>query len=63
MFEKNRRKKVRKNFFLYSKEYRDQKMGGKNTREAILTETQQIVRAKNFRKQIVWKKCEKNFFL
>ena len=26
--EKNRRKKVRKTFFLYSHEYRDQKMGG-----------------------------------
>ena len=28
MLRKNRRKKVRKTFFFYSHEYRDQKMGG-----------------------------------
>ena len=37
-WEKNRRKKVRKTFFLYSHEYRDQKKGGK-TRETIFPET------------------------
>ena len=42
--------KSAKNRFLYSREYRDQKMGGK-TRETIYPETQQIVRANN-----VWKK-------
>jgi len=63
MLEKNRRKKERKkHFFLYSHEYRDQKMGGK-TREDILTETQQIVRAKNVGKKIVAKNCEKTFFI
>ena len=58
----NYRKKVRKNVFLYSQEYRVQKMGGK-TRETIFPETQQIVRAKNVRKKIVGKNCEKSFFL
>ena len=36
--EKNRRKKLRKTFFLYSHEYRAEKMGGK-TRETIFPET------------------------
>ena len=39
-WEKNCRKKVRKNFFLYSHEYRDQKMGEK-TSETIFPETHQ----------------------
>ena len=37
-FEKNRRKEVRKNFFLYSHEYRHLKMGGE-TRKTIFPET------------------------
>ena len=37
-WEKNRRKKSAKKVFLYSHEYRDQKMGGK-TRETIFPET------------------------
>ena len=37
-WEKNRFKKVHKTRFLYSHEYRDQKMGGKK-RETIFTET------------------------
>jgi len=62
MLGKNCRKKVRKNVFLYSQVYHVQKMGEK-TRETIFPETQQIVRAKNVRKKIVGKKCEKTFFI
>ena len=53
---------MRKKFFLYSQIYRDQKIGGKK-REIIFPETQQIVRAKNVRKKIVGKRCEKTFFI
>jgi len=38
MLKKNLLKKVRKNVFLYTHEYRDQKMGEK-TREKIFPET------------------------
>ena len=38
MLEKNSSEKSAKNVFLYSHEYRDQKMGGK-TRETIFPET------------------------
>ena len=61
-WEQNRRKKVRKNVFLYSHEYRDQKMGGKNSRNNFSRNTR-IVRAKNFGKKIVSKKCENTFFI
>jgi len=39
-WDKNRRKKLRKKFFLYSHEYRDQKWAEK-TRETITPETHQ----------------------
>jgi len=39
ILKKNRRKEVRKNVFLYSHEYRDQKMGGGETRETIFPQT------------------------
>ena len=45
-WDKNRRKILRKNFFYIHTTIVTKKWGGK-TREAILTETQQIVRAKN----------------
>ena len=50
------------NRFLYSHEYRDQKMGGKK-RETIYPETQHIVRANNVWKKIVAKNCEISFFI
>ena len=52
---------MRKNFFLYSQEYRDQKIGGKK-RETIFPETQQIVRAKNVRKQSSEKSAKTLFY-
>ena len=51
---------MRKNFFLYSQIYRDQKIGGKK-REIIFPETQQIVRAKNVRKKSSEKGAKKHF--
>ena len=53
--------KVTKNVFLYSHEYRDQKMGGQNERNNFSRNTR-IVGAKNG-KNIVWKKCAKRFFI
>ena len=50
------------NTFLYSHEYRDQKMGKKNARNNFSRNTP-IVRAKNVTKKIVVKKCEKTFFI
>ena len=44
--------------FLYSHEYRDQKMGGKKARNYFSRNTP-IVRAKNVREKIVVKKGEK----
>ena len=48
--------------FLYSHQYRDQKMGQKNARNNFPRNTR-IVRAKNVGKKIVCKKCEKTFFI
>ena len=39
ILKKYRRKEVRKNVFLYSHVYRDQKIGGGETRETIFPET------------------------
>jgi len=55
-------KKCEKNFFLYSQEYRDKKIGGKK-REAIIPETQQIVRSNNVWKKIVAKFAKYRFYL
>ena len=52
--------KSEKNVFLYSNEYRDQKMGGKNARNNFSRNTL-IVRAKKGGEKIVGKKCEKRF--
>jgi len=62
MLGKKLSQKSAKNRFLYSHEYRDQKMGGK-TRETIYPETQQIVRTNNVWKNIVAKNCEILFFI
>ena len=56
-WDKNRRKKLRKNFFYIHRNIVTKKLGGKK-RETIFPETQQIVRAKNVRKKINAKKCE-----
>ena len=61
MLGKKSLEKSAKNVFLYSHEYRDQKMGGKNARKNFSRNTL-IVRAKNVGKKIVGKKCEKGFF-
>jgi len=58
---KNRRKKVRKNVFLFSHEYRDQKMGEKNPRNNFSRNTQ-IVRAKKLGKNCR-KKVRKKVFV
>ena len=50
-----------KRVFLYSHEFRDQKMGGK-TRETIFPEKTPIVPAKNVGKKIVSKKVRKHVF-
>jgi len=60
MLGKKASEKSAKNVFLYSHEYRDQKMGGKNARNNFSRNTL-IVRAKNVGKKIVRKKCEKRF--
>ena len=52
--------KSAKKRFLYSNEYRDQKMAGKNAGN-IFSRNTRIVRPKNVRKKIVGKKCEKSF--
>jgi len=52
--------KSAKTRFLYSHEYRDQKMGGNNARNNFSRNTR-IVRAKNILKKIVTKKCENTF--
>ena len=61
MLGKNRRNKGEKSF-LYSHEYRKQKMGTKNARNNFSRNTR-IVRAKNVGKKIVCKICEKTFFI
>jgi len=55
MLGKNCRKKVRKNVFLYSQEYRVKKWGEKRAK--------QIVRAKNVRKKSSEKSAKKRFLL
>ena len=54
--------KSEKNVFLYSHEYRIQKMGGKNARNNFSRNTR-IVRAKNVGEKIVGKKSEKRSFI
>ena len=51
MLRKNSSEKSAKNVFLYSHEYRDQKMGGK-TRETIFPRNTGIVLEKNLRKNV-----------
>ena len=63
MLGKKSSQKSARNRFLYSHEYRDQKMGGGKTRETIYPETQHIVRANNVWKKIVAKNCEISFFI
>ena len=58
---KNRRKKVRKTFFLYSHEYRDKKWGEQNARNNFSRNTL-IVRAKNVGEKNRRKKVRKTFF-
>jgi len=60
MLGKKSSEKSAKKVFLYSHEYRDQKMGGKNSRNNFSRKTR-IVRAKNVGKKIFGKKCEKRF--
>ena len=50
------------NPFLYSHEYRVQKKGTKKARNNFSRNTR-IVRAKNVGKKIVYKKCEKIFYI
>ena len=54
--------KSAKNVFLYSHEYRDQKMGGKKREEKIVIKHTNRV-SKNCWKKIVWKNCENTFFI
>ena len=56
--KKNPLKKVRKKRFLYSHEYRDHKMGGKNARNNFSRNTR-IVRTKNFGKKSSEKSAKK----
>ena len=60
MLGKKSSEKNAKKLFLYSHEYRDQKMVGKNARNNFSRNTR-IVRAKNVGKKIVGKKGEKRF--
>jgi len=53
--------KSAKTRFLYSHEYRDQKMGGKNARNNFSRNTR-ILREKYVGEKIVGKKCEDTFF-
>ena len=62
MLGKKSSAKSAKKRFLYSHEYRDQKMGGKNGRNNFSRNTR-IMQAKNVGKKIVCKKCEKTFFI
>ena len=56
MLGKNRRKKVRKTFFIYSQEYRDQKMGGtKRSKQLLQQDTNSAIKKcwkKNRRKKV-----------
>ena len=60
MFGKKSSEKSAKKVFLYSHEYRDQKMGEQNARNNF-SRKQLIVRAKNVGEKIVGKKGEKRF--
>ena len=60
MLRKNRRKKVRKKFFYIHTNIMNKKWVEKNARN-IFSRNTRIVRAKNFGKKIVGKKCEKRF--
>ena len=62
MFGKKFSENSAKNFFLYSHEYRDQKMEEQNARKNFSRNTL-IVRAKNFGKKFVGEKCEKRLFI
>jgi len=57
----NRRKKLRKKRFLYSHEYRDEKIGGKNARNNFSRNSPNSA-SKNVGEKIVAKNCEKNVF-
>ena len=54
--------RTEKNIFLYSHEYRDEKMGGQIVRNNFSRYTL-IVRAKNVVEKNRRKKCEKRFFI
>jgi len=60
MLGKKSLEKSMKKPFLFSHEYREQKMGGKNARINFSRKTR-IERAKNVGKKIVGKKGEKTF--
>ena len=60
ILKKNRRKEVRKNVFLYSHEYRDQKMGGGNRPKQFFQKHTNSASKKCWVKN-VGKKCEKRF--
>jgi len=62
MLGKKSSQKIAKKRYLYSHEYRVQKMGGKNARNNFSRNTL-IERAKNVGKKIVAKKCEKTIFI
>ena len=59
---KKKSEKSAKNVFLYSHEYRYQKMGGEHARNNFSRNTR-IVRAKNVGEKIVGKKVRKTFFI
>ena len=61
MLGKKSSEKNAKNVFLYSHEYREQKMGGKNARNNFSRNTR-IVREKNVGKKIVGKSAKNVFF-
>jgi len=61
IFRKKSSEKIAKSVFLYSHEYRDQKVGEQNARNNFSRNTL-IVRAKNVGKKFVGGKCEKRFF-
>ena len=61
MLEKKSSQKSANTRFLYSHEYRDQKMEGKNARNNLYRNTR-IVRAKKLGKNRL-KKCDNTFFI
>ena len=61
MLVKKSSEKCAKKVFLFSHEYRELKMVGRNARNNFSRNTR-IVRSKNFGQKIVGKKCEKRFF-